>query len=114
MQSVPLSNTPNDINRSIVWLDASVNSTQENVNVQEMLRTPTNYLKIYTDDNECENYIRSTSKGHRIILIVGGRSGQLIVPRIHQFIQVSAIFVYCMDRRNEEWTKIYKKVRKMS
>ncbi|CAF1654751.1 unnamed protein product, partial [Didymodactylos carnosus] len=48
---------------------------------------------------------------HRIIVIVGGRSGQLLVTRIHQLIQVSSIFVYCMDKRNEEWTKIYKKVK---
>jgi hypothetical protein len=111
MGPTPVSKIPNDINRSIVWLDASVNSTQENVNAQQMLRTPTNHLRTYTDDKECENYIRSTPKGHRIILIVGGRSGQLIVPRIHQLLQVSAIFVYCMDRRNEKWTKTYKKVR---
>jgi len=114
MGQATVSKTPNNINKSIVWLDASVNSTQENFNAQQMLHTPTNYLKTYTDDKECENYIRSAPKRHRIILIVGGRSGQLIIPRIHSLVQVSTIFVYCMDRRNEEWTKAYKKVRKMS
>ncbi len=111
MGSVQASKTSNDINKSIVWLDASVDNTQENLNAQQMFRTPTNHLKTYTNDKECENYIRSVPNNHRIILIVGGRLGQLIVPRIHQLIQISAIFVYCMDKRNQQWTKTYKKVR---
>jgi hypothetical protein len=83
MGTAPVSKTPNDINRSIVWLDASVNNTQENVNAQQMLRIPTNHLKTYTDDKSCEK-------------------GQLIVLRIHSLVQVSAIFVYCTDKKNEE------------
>jgi hypothetical protein len=111
MGTVHASKTSNVINRSIVWLDASVNDTNENINAQQMLRTSTNYLKTYTDDKECEKYILSVPKGHRIILIVDGRFGQVIVPRIHQLYQISSIFVYCMNKRNEEWTKTYKKVR---
>jgi hypothetical protein len=114
MGSAPVSKTANDVNRSIVWLDASVNSRDEFINAQQLLHTPTNHLKTYTDDKECEKYIRLIPKGHRIILIVGGRFSQLIVPRIHQLFQVSSIFVYCMDRRNEEWTKTYKKVSETS
>lgn len=112
MGAAHASKAPNVINRSIVWLDASVNDTQENVNTQQLLRTPTNHLKTYTDDQECEKYIRSVPKRHRIILVVGGRLGQLIVPRIHQLFQISSIFVYCMDKRNQQWTKTYKKVGK--
>lgn len=100
------------VTRSIVWLDASVNNTEESINAQQLLRTPTNHVKTYTNDKECEAYIQSVSKEHRIILIVGGRLGQLIVPRIHQLTQISTIFVYSMDKRNEQWTKTYKKVRK--
>jgi hypothetical protein len=112
MGTVHASKTSNVINRSIVWLDASVNDTNENINAQQMLRTSTNHLKTYTDDKECEKYILSVPKGHRIILIVDGRFGQVIVPRIHQLYQISSIFVYSMNKRNEEWTKTYKKVRK--
>ncbi|CAF2531350.1 unnamed protein product [Rotaria sp. Silwood2] len=114
MGTVHASKTSNIINRSIVWLDASVNDTEEYINAQQLLSTPGNYLKTYTDDKECEKYIRSVPKGHRIILIVGGRSGRLIVPRIHQLIQISSIFVYCMDKRNEEWTKPYRKVKSVT
>ncbi|CAF1297250.1 unnamed protein product [Rotaria sordida] len=111
MGAAQASKASNVINRSIVWLDASVNDTQENINAQQLLRTPMNHLKTYKDDHECEKYIQSVPKGHRIILIVGGRLGQLIVPRIHQLFQISSIFVYCMDKRNQEWTNAYKKVK---
>ncbi len=111
MGTAHASKMPNDINRSIVWLDASVDSTEQNVNAQQMLRTPTNHFKTYSNDKECENYIRSVPKDYRIILIVGGRLGQIIVPHVHQLIQISSIFVYCMNKRNEQWAKAYKKVR---
>jgi hypothetical protein len=111
MGSAHSSENSNDINRSIVWLDASVDSTEENVNAQQMFRTPTNHFKTYSNDKECENYILSVPKDHRIILIVGGRLGQMIVPRVQQLIQISSIFVYCINKRNEQWAKAYKKVR---
>ncbi|CAF3200840.1 unnamed protein product [Rotaria socialis] len=114
MGAVHASKISNTINRSIVWLDASVNDTEEYINAQQLLGASTDHLKSFTDDKACEKYIQSLPKGHRIILIVGGRSGQLIVPRIHQLIQISSIFVYCMDRRTEEWTKIYKKVKNVT
>ena len=108
-----MSKTSNDVNRSVVWLDVSVDDTQQNVNAQELLRTTTNYLKTYTNDKECEEYIRSVSQEHRIFLIVGGRLGQIVVSRIHHLPQVLSIFVYCMDKSNQNWTKSYNKVIKI-
>lgn len=102
------------LKKSIVWLDGSVNSTTENLNAQQMFQTPTNHLKTFTDEKECENYIRSVSKDHQIILIVSGRLGSSMVPRIHQLLQVSVIFVYCINRKNEHWVKTYKKASEKS
>jgi DNA-binding MurR/RpiR family transcriptional regulator len=114
MGSVQATKSSTDVKRSIIWFDASLSDSQENINAQQLLRTSTNHLKTYVDEKECEKYIRSLSKQHRIILIVGGQSGQLIVPSIHSLVQVSSIFVYCMDKRNQEWTKTYKKVSETS
>jgi len=112
MATVSVPKIASNVNRSIVWLDTSVSSKQENFNAQEMLRTSMNHLKAYTVANECENYIRSVPQSHRIIFIVDSQLGQSIVPRIHQLRQVTSIFVYCMNKNNQQWTKTYKKVRK--
>jgi hypothetical protein len=96
---------------SLLWLDASVNDVQENIDAQQQLRTSINYLKTFEDGDKCEEYIRSVPKDDRIILIISGRFGEIIVPRIHSLRQISSIYVYCKDKkRHETWANQFKKV----
>jgi len=96
---------------SLVWLDAEVNKSKENVDVQKQLRSIINYLKTFHDETECENHIRSVPEGDRMLFIVSGGLGQRIVPRIYKLRQILAIYVFCYDRkRHEEWVQQYTKV----
>lgn len=95
----------------LVWLDSSVNASKENLDAQQQFRTIINHLETFQNVQQCEQYLHQTSKDDRIFLIVSGRFGQEIVPRIHQYRQISSIYVYCMDKkRNEEWAKQFTKV----
>ncbi|CAM4923075.1 unnamed protein product [Rotaria socialis] len=97
---------------SLIWLDASVNETQENIDAQHQLRTSINFLKTFDDADKCETYIKSLQRDDRVVLIASGRLGQIIVPRIHSLRQLAAIYVYCKDKkRNELWANQFKKVR---
>jgi hypothetical protein len=97
---------------SLVWLDATVNSSEEKLTIQRKLRSTINYLKTFVDEYQCENYIESTSDDDRIILIVSGQLGRDLIPRIHQLRQISSIYVFCVDRRKAEtWANQYTKVR---
>jgi hypothetical protein len=113
MASAPLTQqNPNLEIYSLLWLDSSANDSQETNQAQQYLRTTINYVKLFKKSNECEAYIRSLGKDDRIVLIVSGRLGQEIVPRIHQVQQVSAIYVYCMNKQqNEKWAGKFNKVR---
>lgn len=82
---------------SLLWLDAEVNSSQENVKTQQQLRASINQLRTFEDDHECEEYIRLVPKEDRIILIVSSQLGEQVVPRIHQLQQVFSIYVYCIN-----------------
>ena len=96
----------------LIWLDPTVNTSDENIEAQQQLRTSINHLTTFDDDKECEEYIRSISKDDRIVLIVSGQLGQQFVPRIHQLQQVFSIYVYCMNKiENEQWTSKFNKVR---
>ena len=96
---------------SLVWLDASVNATSENINVQQQLRTLIDNFEAFENTNDCFNYIRHIPKQNRILLVVSGRLGREIVPRIHRLKQVLSIYVYCMDKqKNEIWAQKYPKV----
>ena len=96
----------------LVWLDVSVNSTAENLQVQQQLRLLINNLVTFENVSNCFQYIRNISKQNRLILIVSGRLGREIVPRIHRLRQVVSIYVYCFDKaKNEIWANKYPKVK---
>ncbi len=96
---------------SLIWLDASVNNSKENIDAQQQLRTSIHFLKTFDDGDKCEEYIRSVSKDDRIVLIISGHFGHIIVPRIHSLRQISSIYVYCKDKKiHEAWANQFKKV----
>lgn len=97
---------------TLIWLDKYANDSQETIAAQKYLRLAINYFKIFKTSVECVNYIKKSSKDRRFVLIVSGRLGQEAVPEIHDCQQVSAIYVYCLDRaKNEQWAKQYRKIR---
>jgi hypothetical protein len=106
--------TQNNQNRetySLIWLDASVNCSQENIQAQKQLRASINHLLTFEDNDRCLEYIRSVSENDRIVLIVSGRLGRNIVSKIAHFRQIISIYVYCMDKpANEEWAQHFPKV----
>ncbi|CAF4418969.1 unnamed protein product, partial [Rotaria magnacalcarata] len=75
----------------LICLDAAVNVTDENIESQKLLRASINYLEIFDNDEKCENHIQSLSVHDRVVLVVSGRFGQFIVPRIHSLRQLSAV-----------------------
>ena len=88
-----------------------MNSSEENIQAQQHLRTLINQLTTFDNDVVCEKYIHSLEKDDRIILIVSGQLGQELVPRIHHLPQISLIYVYCIDKKhNEQWAKRFYKV----
>ncbi len=96
---------------SLFWLDAQVNSTEDNRQTQQKLRQIINQLKTFDDQNQCQQHITSLSPQDRLVLIISGRCGRQLVPQIHQLQQLSSIYVYCMDAKaNKQWAKDFSKV----
>jgi hypothetical protein len=99
----------------LLWLDAAVNSSEENRQAQQQLRATINHVITFEDANRCQQYIRSICAHDRLVLIVSGQLGQEVVPSIHQMRQLSSIYVYCMNKeRNEKWAKNFTKVSRFS
>jgi len=99
---------------SLVWLDAQVNTTEDNRQTQQKLQQIINHLKIFDDPQQCHHYIISLSVQDRLILIVSGQLGRQLIPQIHHLRQVSSIYVFCMDKQaNEQWARNFTKVSKL-
>ncbi|CAF0818857.1 unnamed protein product [Adineta steineri] len=96
---------------SLIWLDANVDAKNTR-DTEVKLRSIINHIKKFQDIKQCQHYIEQRSQKDRLILIVSGRLGQEIVPFIHQFRQVISIYVYCMDKKNnEQWAFKFSKIK---
>lgn len=92
----------------LIWLDSNPEETRQ---TEQELRSIINNLKRFEDINSCENFIKERSKNDRLIIIVSGRLGREIVPNINNLPQVISIYVYCMNKaENETWACSHQKV----
>ncbi|CAF1098451.1 unnamed protein product [Adineta ricciae] len=99
---------------SLAWLDAQVDSIEENVKTEEQLRQVINHLKTFHDKKQCHDYVTSLSSQDRLVLIVSGQYGRELVPQIHSLRQVSAIYVYCVNKQaHERWANSFTKVKRV-
>ncbi|CAF1478908.1 unnamed protein product [Adineta steineri] len=96
---------------SIIWLDANVN-VKDTRETEQKLRSIINHIKKFQDIKQCQQYIEQRSEEDRLILLVNGQFGREIVPYIHQLRQLISIYVYCMDKKNnEQWTYNFTKIK---
>jgi hypothetical protein len=96
----------------LIWLDASMNYSEENLRAQQYLRTSINYLLIFQDHRLCLQFIDSLSIDDQAILIVSHQLGSIIIPQITQLRRIISIYKYSTDKKvNEHWTQNFPKVK---
>ncbi|CAF0957467.1 unnamed protein product [Didymodactylos carnosus] len=85
----------------LLWLDANIYSTQDNLETLNDLRQIINQIRTFDDGDEYEQYVRQV-RNEKIVLIVSGAMGREIVPRTHELQQLRCAYVFCGDKlRNE-------------
>ena len=52
---------------ALLWLDADVDTNDENRRAQKQLRNIINHLKTFDNESECEEYISSISQHDRVV-----------------------------------------------
>ncbi|CAF1192313.1 unnamed protein product [Didymodactylos carnosus] len=97
-------------NNTVVWLDASINSSKDNVRSKAELRSTINYLKTFDDADECIDYILSV-RTESVFLIVSGSFGQTLLPLVHDLKQIEFIYIFCSNKQwHLEWASHFSKV----
>ncbi|CAF3140136.1 unnamed protein product [Rotaria socialis] len=97
---------------TLVWLDASVNTTDENRDAQNLLKKTIHQLKAFQDPPQCEKYILSLPVEDRVVLIVSGQLGREHLPKYHSYQQLLSVYVYCYNQElNEQWAVTYPKIK---
>ncbi|CAF1279658.1 unnamed protein product [Adineta steineri] len=103
---------PTNNNYSLIWFANEINTSEYNY-TQEKLELLIDYFHIFNESDSCKKHIQSMSTaGTRIIFITNEHFGEQFISQIHQFRQISIIYIYCMNPEYQEnWTKQYRKVR---
>ncbi|CAF1191529.1 unnamed protein product [Didymodactylos carnosus] len=96
---------------TVMWLDANIDSTEDNRRAKARLRQTINYLRTFDDADQCVECI-SLVRTENIFLIVSGSLGQTVVPLIHDTRHVQSIYVFCSNKEwHEKWVTKFRKVR---
>ncbi|CAF1121410.1 unnamed protein product [Adineta steineri] len=102
---------PTNNNYSLIWFSSEINTDEYNY-TQEKLELYIDYFHIFNEPDPCQKYIQSVSTGTRIIFITNEHFSEQFISQIHQFRQISIIYIYCMNPEYQgNWTKQYKKIR---
>jgi hypothetical protein len=95
----------------LVWLVTSITNLPENIEAQYQFLSSNHHLRIFEDNEKCEEYIRSLSHLDRIIFIISDNFDQTVVHRIHSLQQVSSIYVLQTTQiKNLQWIQQFTKV----
>ncbi|CAF3698986.1 unnamed protein product, partial [Adineta steineri] len=96
---------------TLIWLETNIND-QKHEDIEEKLRTTINHIKKFDDLDKCQKYIEQASKDDEIVLLISGRSGQQLVPFIHQLQHISAIYIISEDKENDKiWARDFPKLK---
>ena len=97
---------------SLIWLDDSTTSSNEDEHIEQDLRNIINHLIKFENEQTCQQYIEERSEEDKLILIVNSLSSYTLIPRIHQLRQVYSIYIYCKNNAvNQEWITKFPKVK---
>ncbi len=114
METVAILDTSKEKNLetfSLVWLNIRNDGIQNDTSALDRLRISINNSKIFQDDQECEQYVRSLPVDDRVVLIVNDQLGEKFVSRVHDLRQLLSIYIYCVDEKaDERWTIQFTKV----
>ena len=96
----------------LIWLDGNIDENNSDCrNTITQLRRSMNNISIFTDGEECVQFLEDM-QDEKSCMIISGTLGQQIVPRIHNLTQVDTIFIFCGNKQyHEEWAKNWPKIK---
>ncbi|CAF1359190.1 unnamed protein product, partial [Didymodactylos carnosus] len=87
------------------------NLIEENKQFQLKLRQLINYLKIYNQLHQCQQYIDQNKEEEKFILIVSNQWAKQLIPCVYHLQQIIHIYIYDTDKDKnaEEWANKFDK-----
>ncbi|CAF3419329.1 unnamed protein product [Rotaria socialis] len=89
----------------IIWFDADIHSDkQTSKHILDQLKLISNEIKIFSDVNECVDFITDIAD-KKILLIISSIAGQLLLPFIEHISQLYSIYFFNSQHTyDDQWT----------
>ena len=96
----------------LIWLDSNIDKNNSDCqNTIAHLRRVVNAVNIFTDGDECTQFLQDMGN-EKACMIISGALGQHMMPRVHDLSQTDSIFIFCGNKiYHEEWAKKWPKIR---
>ena len=96
----------------LIWLDSNIDENSSDCqNTITHLRGAVNYVNIFTDVEECIQFLYDMGN-EKACMVISGALGQHIMPRVHDLSQIDSIFIFCGNKTyHEGWTKNWPKIK---
>ncbi len=96
---------------SLIWLDSQSSSSDKIKQAQQRFRSSINDLRIFEDVDKCiKNIWLSTAD--KIIVAVNIELNEMIIPYIHELLQVIAIYIYNINHnRHTQCPRTYSTIK---
>jgi hypothetical protein len=93
---------------SLIYLD---NTIEKKKFLHQQFRRIINYLKIFSNQFDCEEYLKRITNDEYIIFIVNDQLGKQIIQHIHHFEQIFSIYIYSPNQNiDQTWINQFPKV----
>jgi tetratricopeptide (TPR) repeat protein len=96
----------------LIWLDNKIDTNDPDYrNAITRLRCVINSINIFTDHDQCVNFLRDISN-ENICMIISSALCENIVPLIHDIAQLHTIFIFCGSKaEHEQWVSAWSKIK---
>ncbi|CAF0823147.1 unnamed protein product [Adineta ricciae] len=104
----------NKENITLIWFDKRIQINSPDIQLTKVkFREINDYTILFTDMNECTQYIESI-KTEKVLLIVSGVDAHDLLSKVHNLRQIDSVFIFCMNKakyesilmENEDYSKI--------
>ncbi|CAF2623785.1 unnamed protein product [Rotaria sp. Silwood2] len=91
----------------IVWLDENQDKTTDYFDTRQHLRYVIQYLRTFSDTNDCVDFITS-QRTDNIFFLTSETFGKIVIPHIHELCQMASIYI--LSKLDDDWFQNYSKV----
>ena len=88
---------------TLIWFDPNIGTKEEDIEqTKQKLRLINDYVKFYTDLDQCITFIQSIDK-EKVFLITSGSKASQLLSCIHSLSQIDSIFIFCIKKEKYQY-----------